>query len=137
MPCRRAAMVLLAFTATAGTVVGCAPPATVRPVRLDADGLAVPGTPPTGYEAAVRSIAAVMARDLALPLPPEVTLYVSTRAAPRTPPASPTPPGRRRRGPARSPAIRSGSDNGAGCSSTTARSGTRPDRSGWASSRTS
>ena len=76
MPCRRAAMVLLAFTATAGTVVGCAPPATVRPVRLDADALAVPGTPPTGYEAAVRSIAAVMARDLALPLPPEVTLYV-------------------------------------------------------------
>ncbi|MBI4013279.1 MAG: hypothetical protein HY359_13255, partial [Candidatus Rokubacteria bacterium] len=48
MPCRRAAMVFLAFMATAAAVVGCATPATVRPVRLDAEALAQPATPSTG-----------------------------------------------------------------------------------------
>ncbi len=82
MPCCRAVTVFLAFMATAATVAGCAAPASVRPIRLDAEALAQPATPSTGYEPAVRSIAAVMVHDLALPLPPEVLVFVyPTRTA--------------------------------------------------------
>ena len=58
--------------------VGCQGARSVLPVALSPSELALPADPRllTTHEAAVRGIGAVLARELALPLPNEVTVFV-------------------------------------------------------------
>jgi hypothetical protein len=59
-------------------VAGCAAETRVVAVRLDAGALdgRAPAGPLVDYAPAVRAISAVMTRDLGLPLPPAVTVFV-------------------------------------------------------------
>ena len=68
------------------TAAGCAPGRTVVPVRMQpAAALAAPpaALDLSSHEATVRSVAGVIVRDLGLPLPDTVTVYVySSRSLP-------------------------------------------------------
>jgi hypothetical protein len=75
----RRSAVLIALAALA-TVAGCAQGRTVVPVRMQPAAFAVPSGPGTldisSHETTVRTVAAVIVRDLGLPLPETVTVYV-------------------------------------------------------------
>ena len=70
--CRLAALVGLVI------IAGCGSSRLVVPVTIDAASLAAPrdGSGLTSHEAAVRGIAAILVRDLGLPVPEQVTVYV-------------------------------------------------------------
>jgi len=70
---RLAGLVLVALTAA-----GCAPGRTVVPVRMQPAALSAPAAALdlSSHEATVRSVAGVIVRDLGLPLPDTVTVYV-------------------------------------------------------------
>ncbi len=72
------------LAALALLAAGCAADPRVLPVRLDAPALEAPARvrPLTDYQPAARAISTVMVRELGLPLPSAVTLFIyPTRAA--------------------------------------------------------
>ncbi len=77
---RHAMVATVIFTLPAA---GCGRASLVLPVRLEPEALSAPARvgPITGYESAVRAIAAIIATELALPLPQLLTAFVyPTRA---------------------------------------------------------
>jgi hypothetical protein len=78
MPQRLRTAIVAPLAALALLVAGCAADPRVLPVRLDPRALEGPARvgPLTDYAPAVRAVSAVMARDLGLPLPSAVTLFI-------------------------------------------------------------